>query len=433
MRHLRSTLLISAITLAPAAALGAGFGLISQSAITGGTANAGTAVTSSDPATVFLNPAGMTRNSGQALSITGHLIMPEFDFSGTAESLAGPVAERNSSSFSSSVDGGDSALAPGFYYMSQFREDWAIGLAVNAPFGSQTDYGDNWVGRYNAIKSEISAININPNIAHQINDRVSVGFGISAQYFSATLSNMVEGNALAAQQGAPVTPTYDGVNDIKTEIDGSSWAVGINAGLLVDITERTQMGLAWRSQVRHRINGDLTFEPQTMAANTGGSTTIELPETATLSLKHQPAFSSRLNLLLDAQFTRWSRVDTIAVDADEGQDTELALDFQNSWRGALGATWDQTERLQLRAGVAFEESAVKDTQSRTPRVPDNHRRWASLGAGYQFSNGLQLDASYTHIFISDTPIEADSDSGTALNGTFKSSADILSAQATYRF
>jgi len=65
-------------------------------------------------------------------------------------------------------------------------------------------------------------------------------------------------------------------------------------------------------------------------------------------------------------------------------------------------------------------------------VPKGARR-ECIGAGYQFNNGVELDASYSHLFIKDTPINNVSSSGTTLKGEFESSADILSVQATYRY
>jgi len=433
------TLLASAIaaTLLPATASGAGFGLIQHSAKTGGTAYAGTATSASDPATVFFNPAGMVRNEGQAVSGVISYVAPEFDFEdGGSTYPAPPAGSPDRGQLTNTSD--ETGFPPALYYMTQFRDDWAFGLAINAPFGSRTDYDDDWVGRYNGVESEIQGVNINPNLSHQINDRVSVGFGINAQYFDATLSSKVPNTEPANG------PVFNPATDSEIEIKGSSWAAGVNAGILVDATERTQIGFAWRSQVKQSIsNGEVTFTGPdgSLLDEQDGRASIDLPESFTLSLRHEPAFDDRLAILVDAAYTRWSRVDTINVRPDEDvageigeEELSLNLDFQNSWRGAIGATWDQTDRLQLRTGFAFDQSAVRNSELRTPRVPDNHRRWFSLGAGYQVTQNLELDASYSHLSISDTRINnTDEATGATLTGTFDSSADILSAQATYRF
>ena len=36
---------------------------------------------------------------------------------------------------------------------------------MNVPFGLETDYSRDWVGRYHAVRSELTTININPAVA----------------------------------------------------------------------------------------------------------------------------------------------------------------------------------------------------------------------------------------------------------------------------
>ena len=50
-----------------------------------------------------------------------------------------------------------------------------FGLGINAPFGLKTDYDPTWVGRFQAINSKIQTVNLNPSLAYQMNDSVSLG------------------------------------------------------------------------------------------------------------------------------------------------------------------------------------------------------------------------------------------------------------------
>ncbi|TDT43139.1 long-chain fatty acid transport protein [Halospina denitrificans] len=415
-----------AAAVIPVSVQGAGFGLNSHSAKSGGTSHAGTAVMAEDPATVFYNPAGMVLNDKAAVSGSFAQIMPEFDFTDENSSVTiGGTPLPGDESMSD--EGG---LAPSFYYMAPFRDDWAVGISINAPYGSNTKYDSDWIGRFNGIESDIRGININPNIAHEINDSVSIGFGINIQKFDATLIQ---------QRVVGQDPNTGALITDETEVEGDSWSVGYNAGLLFQPLEATRIGLAYRSEISHSLDGDLTLGGTSVDA----SASVELPESATLSFSQGFGDENRLTLLADAAYTRWSRVDTITIEtATPGVGDSLALDFKNSWRGSIGAAWEQTEQLTLRGGYTFEESAVQNAETRTPRVPDNHRNWVSLGAGYEFANGLELDASYSHLFIKDTKINntqvinapgAGPVGQSTLNGEFESSADILSVQATYRY
>ena len=59
--------------------------------------------------------------------------------------------------------------------------DLKFGLALTAPFGLQTQYDSDWIGRYQAIRSDIATININPNVAYRVSDWLSVGGGPAIQ------------------------------------------------------------------------------------------------------------------------------------------------------------------------------------------------------------------------------------------------------------
>src|SRR5258706_10534031 len=84
-----ATTLGGASTLAAAA----GFALIEQSASGMGNAFAGSAATAEDASTIFYNPAGMSKLSGNQFAVAGHAIDLSLKFSnaGTSGTL-GPVS-----------------------------------------------------------------------------------------------------------------------------------------------------------------------------------------------------------------------------------------------------------------------------------------------------------------------------------------------------
>ena len=75
-----------------------------------------------------------------------------------------------------------------------YNSGLSVGLGLNAPFGLATEYDRDWVGRYHAVESDVKTLNINPSIAYKVDDHLSVGAGVSAQYIDATLSSMVRNN-----------------------------------------------------------------------------------------------------------------------------------------------------------------------------------------------------------------------------------------------
>jgi long-subunit fatty acid transport protein len=70
-------------------------------------------------------------------------------------------------------------------------------LAVIAPFGLNSQYGNDRIGRYQAIKSNIETTNVNPNIAYRVSDWLSIGGGPAIQYAAAELTNAINSTTVA--------------------------------------------------------------------------------------------------------------------------------------------------------------------------------------------------------------------------------------------
>lgn len=382
----------------------AGFSLIEESASGLGNAFAGGAASAEDASTVFFNPAGMTRLSGTQLSVVMHAIKPTVRFS-------------NAGSAGTGVNGGDAgswALVPNFYVVTELSPTLRAGLGISSPFGLKTDYDANWIGRFQAIKSDMKTININPALAYKINDQLSVGAGLNAQYISAELTNAVRlpGNA-------------EGFAQVK----GDDWSFGYNLGVLYEVNPSTRFGLAYRSDVRHKLEGDVTFSgPFVFAQNGPINAEITLPETVSLSAFRQ--INPQWAVMSDVTWTRWSRFQELRILRSTGALVSLTPEnWEDTYRFAIGASYQQSDKLKLRGGAAYDQAPVTDS-NRTARIPDADRTWLSVGASYQFTATSSIDVGYAHVFVANAAIN----SGTpALVGEYSNSVDILSAQYNHRF
>ena len=171
---------VLASLFAASGAHAAGFALIEQSASGMGNAFAGGAAAAEDASTVYFNPAGMTYIDGTQIVGALHLIKPSAEFNnsgsvaGTARLLGG-----------NGGDAGDLAFVPNFYAVTDIVPSVKLGLGINAPFGLKTEYDNGWLGRFQALKSEVKTININPAVAFKVNDQLSLGFGVSAMWMQA--------------------------------------------------------------------------------------------------------------------------------------------------------------------------------------------------------------------------------------------------------
>ena len=380
----------------------AGFALIEQNASGLGNAYAGAAAVAEDASTIYFNPAGMTLLPDRQWVIAGHLIKPKAEFSGTV-SAPFPVTGGEGG------DAGGWALVPNAYFAFRLTPDVHLGVGLNSPFGLKTDYDSDWIGRYQAIKSEVKTININPSIAYKVSDSLSVGAGLNIQWIEATLTNRIP--AL----GQPLVT-----------IKGDDYGWGYNLGVLWQATPATRIGLSYRSEVDYTLDGTAsTSDP--VVFNGPVTADITLPDSASLSLFHK--LSPQWDLLADVTWTGWSDFDDLPIKGTVNKTTPE--NWENILRYSLGATWHMSDKLSLRGGVAYDEAPVSDID-RTPRIPDGARTWVALGGQYRLSKQGVLDFGYAHLFVNDPGLQS-TDNGTTLNGEFDSQVDILSAQYTHSF
>lgn len=411
-------------------AAAAGYALIEQS-ITGlGRAFSGSAAVADDASTIFFNPAGMTNLSRKEMNMGLNLIAPRAEFSDRGSNIDGTPLTGGDGS-----NAGELAGVPNFYYAHPLNDKTVVGIGVGAPFGLVTDYGDNWQGRYHAIRSDLLTVNINPSIAFKATEKLSLGFGVNLQYIDLELSQAANFGIFSFDSQG---------NDGRIKVTADDWSWGYNLGMTYQFTEATRMGLSYRSKITHDLTGEGEFRiPENVSAqataarfqdgNVGGRVT--LPESASIALVHQ--LNSQWSVMADASWTRWSRFEELQINSDVSRlNTVKEEDWENSMRYGLGVEYKANDRWSWRAGVAYDETPIPNAQRRTPRIPDSDRTWLALGASYHYSDNIILDAAYTHIFMKDSSIEDTFTSGTQtyeLSGKYKSSVDIVGVQLRWLF
>jgi long-chain fatty acid transport protein len=466
--------------LAPRAAA-SGFQLRDQSGSGQGNAYAGVSAGGSDVSSMFFNPAAMTRFKGNHLQIGMTAIAPDSKFSDGAATRSAVAGGTPISGPTSTGNIAKSAVIPTIYGMWSVDEDLKLGLSVNVPFGLTTEYDPAWAGRYQAIRSHLETLDIAPSIAYRLDPKWSVGFTLVARHAKAELSQAIDIGAQAQLAiagaglvnpvvgGAPVVS--GGAADGTATVNGSAWAYGYKLGFLYEPSETLHLGLGYQSPIRETIKGDVTFSVPTStltagmgviaAANpTRGATITALSQAlgrgtangpasavlkmpATFSLGAIWDMSPTLALAGELAWTKWSTFHELRVQfANPGTQPDSVTD--ENWKDtlflALGATCHPEGAWTYRLGVALDKSPVPDA-TRTPRIPDADRTWASAGVSYQFTKAFGVDAGYSHLFAKKSTVNLQSGSNPAdsaffrgnLTGTYKNSIDILSVQARIAF
>ena len=441
-RNLRASVIATAVaglfSVGMNGAYGAGFALIEHSASGMGNAYAGAAAVAEDASTVFFNPAGMSFLEGNQFVAAGHAIILSAEFSGTGSNpllLGGGTASGGNGG-----DFGGTGFVPNLYLTWGVGERWDLGLGINAPFGLVTEYDSDWVGRFQGIKSEITSLNINPAVSYEISDTISIGVGLNYQQLDAELTNAV---ALPP----PFGPA-EGRTKLVADDDGWGW----NIGAMFQLSPATRLGVAYRSEIDYELKGDVTTTDlggTVLAPFSGPSQTdATMPDMFSLSIAYDA--SDRFELLADITRTGWSSLSQLLVRSttDGTLFTVLDIDFDDAFRYSVGGNFKLNEKWTLKAGLAFDETPVKNAQTRTVRIPDNDRTWISIGGQLKVGRSSRWDFGYSHIFIKDAPIDSTRSqqapgfteptpvtplTDTTVTGNYTGDVDIFSVQYTLVF
>ena len=420
----------------------AGFSITQKSVKGLGNAFAGAAAVAEDASTIYFNPAGLTRLSGSQVQAAAHIFSSSLKFNddGSTTVLNQPLTGG---------DGGNAGklgVIPNFFYAQSISDSLKVGIGIVSPFGTATKYNSDWVGRYYTIKSELLTIDINPTVAYRINKMWSIGGGISVQYLDAELTSAIDYGTINAASGSPL-PILPQEADGESKIKGDgNWGYGFNLGLLFELTEATRFGVAYRSEISYNLKGDAEFKTPDAAApiadayglvDTDVKSDIDMPASLSVSGYHQ--LTDKWALMADITWTDWSTFEELRIKFDSGaEDSVSTLDFNDSFRYSLGATYWLNPLWTFRGGLAFDESTVSSRRKRTPRLPDEDRLWFSLGTSYHFSDRLEFDFGYTYITnvekaeIDKTATGEDTFRG-ALKGDYDAHTHIASFQLSYKF
>lgn len=452
------------------AVLASGYHFGTQSVSAQSTANA-SAAEAADASTIYYNAAGMTKLQGTNFSINANFVAPSAKYSNANASYpdGSPISGQTSGKISKNV-----VVVPHLYATHQLSDNWTLGLGVYVPFATETEYQRDSVLRYNVNKTGLTAIDINPTVAFKINDNHSIAAGILAQYATAELRQFAN---LGRLGGLP-----NGV-DGYAEVEGDDWGFGYTLSYLWDVNGDVRLGANFRSKVSHDLRDEAKWQtahpayadPTLLgairgagyAANEDAHVDIETPES--LSLHGMFKVNHQWTAFGDVTWTRHSRFDTLQINYENvkavanaaGQETGCANssctavlsdktvlqpNWQDTYKVGIGAAYQYSEPLELRFGVAYDQSPVKSADYRLSTIPDNDRIWLSVGAKYDINAHSSLNFAYSYIHIKNAKANVNGwcgslnpsaqncvSSRTDGSAEYKSYANMMSIQYNYQF
>jgi long-chain fatty acid transport protein len=459
---------------------------------TRGLSRAGAFVASVDDLSAqYYNPAGLVRLKRPQAYVNFSTVGQNVDF--TRKDYDDSGALTNTYDTSSNLDG--PMPIPAFGFSSRFglpNTTFAIGLYP--PFAPTFAYEPEGAQRYTLIESLLIQTNFGPSVGHRVNDWLSIGLGAQWVFLSAQQSLSLstcdpEAPDALLEDCAENPEKYD--IDVNLEMaDPAKFA--FSGGLLVEPTEWLAIGASFMSPVKVSGSGDITadFGEEHALVTSGGlaessysdddvTVLLTLPWIFRLGTAIYP--TEKLNVELAGVLHTWQMTQDITVTdvnldltlgetgqqfaLDENGDPQEAITieddivlpagFSNSWSLRLGGEYELTEPLTIRAGVAYETSAVPPSTQSVANA-DGNKFIYGLGGTVQIKKRISLDLGFSQTLIqsreitnsavrkivipifpltnlSDPDNLAIQEGEVVGNGSFSSSAMFLSGGVTYRF
>ncbi|MCP1660061.1 long-chain fatty acid transport protein [Neisseria perflava] len=455
-------------TAAPSV-LASGYHFGAQSVGSQSTSNASTAE-ASDASTIFYNPAGLTHLEKSEITVGANIVAPSLKYKNASATYYNSTTAAPGATSGTLADG--LTLAPHVYGAYKLNDKVTLGFGAYVPYGSETEYDTDSVLRYNLNKTTLKTFAFEPVVAYKFNEHHSFAVGAIAQYTTAELRKYsdwgtanrnyggsgYDASAAACAQAGAAANCWDGHAVAK----GHDWGFGYQLAWMWDINERSRIGMNYRSKIEHKLKGTADWTADGTLAQAYYSSLITgrgyVPnEKVSLNIMTPESFSvqgmykatPKWNLFGDITWTRHSRFNTVELifentkNVANGQSNKTVMkpNWKNTYKFAVGASYQYSDPLQLRFGVAYDQSPVRDSVMRLSTLPDNDRIWFSFGAKYDINRKHTLRGAYSYIHIKSSSVaNSDNsqggttvDSGVLAKADFKSHAQIFGLQYTYRF
>jgi len=303
------------------------------------------------------------------------------------------------------VDGGASeTMDPGFFILPSAQLviplpwDFSFGLGAMPEYGLGTAYSDSWTLNNNSIDTTVISYTVNPNLAYRITDKWSVGGGLRFLYFDFDQHSMPSYND---NPGIRLNNHLNGHNAMRD--------LGWQVGTKYDLFDNFSLGLVYKSRTVTRVEG---VTENSLATSTGSaavdqqlkaglerasgvaSTDIELPQSIIGGFNWDVTKTVHLGGV--ASWSQWSNLDTLYFDMPT-QVKQIHLNWKDTWRTGLGASWDFYDGWSVLGSYVFETDCSKNQDS--TMLPAANRHLISCGLAWNCWRGLELALTYGMILM----------------------------------
>lgn len=313
-----------------------------------------------DAANVAYNPASITKVDGEAFKVSATYISPhgEYDLYDAADTLIESGTNRVHFGF-----------APGTYYVKKLNDkDW-FGIGAFSRFAMVSEFERGSAVSTNAFVSRLDGVSITPTFAHKFDDKWSAAVGAEINYVRLTM-----------EKNATLTPWA-----VPTHTKGESYALGWNAAANYAFDDKNEIGVVYRSRIKHSMEADFNAYNHPIYGNISGDAygEVTLPESWHIGYSHK--FNDKTRIELNAVRTGWDTYKNldIMLSGTGGMDGLVSnpKNWEDGWRYAIGVEHKLSDKYTLMAGFAYDESSIP-YDGGDFMVPTGNRKTYSIGARY---------------------------------------------------
>lgn len=317
-----------------------------------------------DAANIAYNPASITKVEGEDFKQSAVYISPHGKYD---------LFDDKGSNFESGQNVVHAAWVPGGYYVKQLNDKEWFGIGAYTRFGMISEFERSSTAATNAFFSKLVGVSVTPTYARKFDKKWSAAVGAEINYVSLDL----EKNAYMA--GHVLGPTHT---------EGESYALGWNAAANYAFDEKNEIGVVYRSKIKHSMEADFKAYFQDGFGGHGSSDAygeVTLPDSWSIGYNHK--FDDKTRVELNATQTGWSSYNALDIyfsnPSRPGLPTEAKADknWSDGWRYAIGVEHKLSDKYSLLAGFAYDESSIP-YDGGDFIVPTGNRRTYSIGAQY---------------------------------------------------
>ena len=350
----------------------------------------------------WAQPAGMVNLKEDITNVTGlTLLTAKIEFDSSIATAGG----------SDGGNAGDPAIIPSHFTVKRLSDRTSVGVAITAPMGGALDYGDNCVGRYGAQMLAVQAVGISPSVGYKVNDRLSIGAGVSIIY---TLLDMDVAINLPG-------PTPDG--KVKME-DLDDWGYQPFLGLTYAFSKQVMLGVVYRAEMDVELEGDIKFRGVPLP---GGDVEFAWDNPQWLEAALQFDLGNNYYVAGNLGWQDWSAFSENSLTVTPGVKV-LDRNWKDTWRTGI-AVGHYTGTRGWSFGLSYDSSPVTD-KNRTIDLPMDET-WQA-GARY-FVDGKKYSyaLSTSLMYAGDAKVDQTTQ-GARFKGEFDTNL-VLSLGATIRY